>query len=470
MSADLFGRDLFVLNLGLSGFAEALKDAGGTAVDIDWRPPAGGSRNIGATLAETIGRPEIERANETAFSRYLAANPVLRGVGQALDVLPGMGERMILHAGPPVEWAEMCGPMQGAVLGAILFEGWAEDLHTARAIADSGEITFDPCHHHDAVGPMSGVTCPSMPMWIVDNTDGGNTAYSSLNEGLGKVLRFGANSPDVIERLRWMRSGLADVMAHVLDAHGPLELKPIIAQALHMGDEVHNRNVAASSLLVKRLLPSVLRCGAPAEEIARAFEFIVGNDHFFINISMAAAKVMLDAAAGVSHSSMVTAMARNGVRFGIRMSGTGDEWFTTEAPVVDGLYFPGFSRVDAAQDIGDSAITETAGLGGFAMAAAPAIVQFVGGNPSQAIAASRQMRSITVGENTAFTLPILDFAPTPAGIDVRKVTDTGILPIINTGIAHKEAGIGQIGAGITTAPLLCFTQAVSALRAGLGNN
>ncbi len=469
MSTDLFGRDLVVLNLGFGGFAEAIEVAGATAVDIDWRPPANGSREIGAALAETIGRPEIARANETAFARYLAANPVLRGVGRAIDVLPGMGERTILHAGPPVEWAEMCGPMQGAVLGAILFEGGAEDLDAARVIADSGEITFDPCHHHDAVGPMSGVTCPSMPMWIVDNVAGGNTAYSSLNEGLGKVLRFGANGPDVIERLRWMRTGLAEILTRVLDAHGPLELKPIIAQALHMGDEVHNRNVAASSLLVKRLLPSALRCGAPPDEVARAFEFIGGNDHFFVNISMAASKVMLDAATGVPNASMVTVMARNGVRFGIRMSGTGDRWFTTEAPIVDGLYFSGYSRDDAARDIGDSAITETAGLGGFAMAAAPAIVQFVGGNPSQAIAASRQMRIITVGENTAFTLPVLDFAATAAGIDVRKVVDTGILPIINTGIAHKDAGIGQIGAGITTAPAACFTQAVSALRAGLGD-
>ena len=469
MSTDLFGRDLVVLNLGLGGFAEAIDGADATAVDIDWRPPAGGSAEVGAALAETINRPEIERANETAFARYHAANPVLRGVGRALDVLPGMGERTILHAGPPVEWAEMCGPMQGAVLGAILFEGWAEDLDAARAVADSGEITFDPCHHHDAVGPMSGVTCPSMPMWIVDNTAGGNTAYSSLNEGLGKVLRFGANSPDVIERLGWMRAGLADVLSRALDTHGPFELKPLIAQALHMGDEVHNRNVAASSLLFKRLLPSALRSGAPTDEVARAFEFIAGNDHFFVNLSMAAAKVMLDAATGVANSSMVTVMARNGVRFGIRMSGTGDRWFTTEAPIVDGLYFSGFTRDDAARDIGDSAITETAGLGGFAMAAAPAIVQFVGGNPSQAIAASREMRSITIGENSAFTLPILDFAATPAGIDVRKVVDTGILPIINTGIAHKDAGVGQIGAGITTAPLACFTQAVAALRAGLGD-
>ena len=378
-----------------------------------------------------------------------------------------MGARTVLHAGPPVAWPEMCGPMRGAVLGAILFEGWAESLEGARDLAGSGEIEFDSCHHHAAVGPMSGVTSPSMPMWIVENADAGNVAFSGLNEGLGKVLRFGANGEEVIERLRWMRGELAPVLAGALEAAGPIELKPLIAQALHMGDEAHNRNAAATSLLVKRLVPPALRSGAGPARIARAFDFIAGNDHFFINLSMAACKAMLDAARGVRFSSMVTAMARNGVAFGIQMSATGDRWFAAPAPVVDGLYFPGFGRDDAARDIGDSAITETAGLGGFAMAAAPAIVQFVGGSPAEAIAASREMRRVTLGENPAFTLPILDFAAAPAGIDARRVADTGVLPIVNTGIAHREAGVGQIGAGITAAPLDCFVQAVGALRGAL---
>ena len=464
MSGDLLKRAPAVLNLGIGAFAEAIGEAGGEVLDIDWRPPAGGSREAGMELATLVGHPRIEAANRTAFGRFLAAEPEARGIGPAIDVLPGMGARTILHAGPPVAWEEMCGPMRGAVLGAVLFEGWADDLDAARALVDSGGIEFDSCHRHGAVGPMSGVTSPSMPMWIVENAAAGNVACSGLNEGLGKVLRFGANGPEAIERLRWMRGELAGVLARALDESGPVALKPLIAQALHMGDEAHNRNAAATSLLIKRLVPPALRSGADPDAVSRAFAFMAGNDHFFINLSMAACKAMLDAARDVPFSSMVIAMARNGVQFGLQTSGTGDRWFAAPAPVVEGLYFSGFSREDAARDIGDSAITETAGLGGFAMAAAPAIVRFVGGSASEAIAASREMRRVTIGENPAFTLPILDFAAAPAGIDARKVADSGILPIVNTGIAHREAGIGQIGAGITAAPMECFVQAVRALH------
>jgi hypothetical protein len=353
--------------------------------------------------------------------------------------------------------------MQGAIVGAMLYEGWARDAEAADALARSGEIEFAPCHHHGAVGPMAGIISPSMPVWVVANAEHGNRAFCNLNEGLGKVLRFGANGPEVISRLRWLAEVLAPALAGALETLGGLELKPLIAQALHMGDEVHNRNVAASSLLLKRLAPALLRTGVPPAEIAAVVDFIAGNDHFFLNLSMAACKAMLDAAAGVPGSSLVTAMARNGVEFGIRLSGTGDAWFTAPAPVVDGLLFPGYTAADAAPDLGDSAITETAGLGGFAMAAAPAIVQFVGGSPADAIANTQEMSHITLGRNRAFTLPALDFTGTPAGIDARKVVDTGIAPVINTGIAHRQAGVGQIGAGITRAPLACFAKAIAAL-------
>jgi hypothetical protein len=379
-----------------------------------------------------------------------------------------MGERTILHSGPPIAWERMCGPVQGAIVGAILYEGWARGHAEAAALAARGEVAFAPCHHHGAVGPMAGVISPSMPVWIVRDREHGNRAYCNLNEGLGKVLRFGANGPEVIERLRWMGDVLAPALTGALARLGGVELKPLIAQALHMGDEVHNRNAAASSLLLKRLAPALLRSDTAPSELASVVEFIAGNDHFFLNLSMAACKAMLDAAAGVPNSSMVTAMARNGVDFGIRLSGTGETWFVAPAPVVDGLFFPGYTSADAAPDLGDSAITETAGLGGFAMAAAPAIVQFVGGTPQDAIAHSDEMSHITLGRNGALTLPALDFAGTPAGIDARKVVDTGIAPIINTGIAHREAGVGQIGAGITRAPLACFAQAIVALADRVG--
>jgi Protein of unknown function (DUF1116) len=461
----LFEEELQVVNVGLPAFAEAIRTAGGTAVQVEWSPPGAGDPQVARRLAGLVNHPAVEAANQQAFTAYQAAQPVLEGVGVAGAVVPGMGERTILHSGPPIAWARMCGPMQGAIIGAILYEGWAQGADAARALVERGEVAVAPCHHHRAVGPMAGVISPSMPVWIVADRTHGNRAYCNLNEGLGKVLRFGANSPEVIERLRWMARVLAPALAGALDRLGGLELKPIMAQALHMGDEVHNRNVAASSLLLKRLVPALLRTDTAPSDVAAAVEFIAGNDHFFLNLSMAACKAMLDAAADVPNSSMVIAMARNGVEFGIRLSGTGDAWYTAPAPVVDGLFFPSYTAADAAPDLGDSAITETAGVGGFAMAAAPAIVQFVGGSPQDAVANTYEMTHITLGRNGALTLPAIDFSGTPAGIDARKVADTGIAPIINTGIAHREAGIGQIGAGITRAPLACFAQAIVALAA-----
>jgi hypothetical protein len=459
----LFSDKLSVINVGLGSFAEAIRSAGGEATQIDWAPPAQGDRAVGRALASIVNDPMIAAANRKAHAAYLASQPVLEGIGLAGKELPGMGRRMILHSGPPIIWKRMCGPVQGAIIGAILFEGWAQDIDDARRLAESGKIKFEPCHHHGAVGPMAGIISPSMPVWIVRDKQHGHRTFSNLNEGLGKVLRFGANNAEVIDRLKWMATGLRRVMALALEQMEGLDLKPIMAQALSMGDEVHNRNAAATSLLMKQLAPAILRSRASRVEATEAVEFIARNDHFFLNLSMAACKAMLDAAANVPGSAMVTAMARNGVEFGIKVSGTGDRWFTAPAPVVDGLYFPGYTIADAAPDLGDSAITETAGLGGFAMAAAPAIVNFVGGTPDDAIANTAQMGHITLGRNGALTLPAMNFAGTPAGIDIRKVVDTGILPVINTGIAHREAGIGQIGAGITRAPLACFTQAVVAL-------
>jgi hypothetical protein len=456
-------QSLNVINVGVGSFAEVVNSLGGQAVNVDWRPPAGGDAKAAKALAGLVNDPAIDQANRAAFEKFLGAKPMLVGIERAGDVIPDMGERTILHSGPPVDWQDVCGPVSGAIIGATIFEGWARDQASAVELLRHGEVTIEPCHHHATVGPMAGITSPSMPVWVVSNTTGGNKAFANLNEGLGKVLRFGANGPEVIERLRWMGKTLAGVLSAALDASNGIDIKTIMAQALYMGDEVHNRNAAATGLLFKQLVPYALRSGLPADQIAQAMEFIAGNDHFFLNVSMAACKSMLDAAHGVPKSTMVTAMARNGVEFGIRVSGCGDQWFTTSAPVVDGLYFPSYSIADAAPDLGDSAITETAGLGGFAMAASPAIVQFVGGTPADAIGRSREMQLITIGRNNALTIPALDFTGTAAGIDARKVVDTGILPIINTGIAHKEAGIGQIGAGITRAPMACFAEAILSL-------
>ena len=465
----LFAEDLNVVNVGLQGFADNIVAAGGTVTQLSWAPPAGADAALGRTLAGLVANPVIDEANTVAYARYLAAQPRLVDLVLAREAMAGLadGQRRILHSGPPIEWAGMCGPQQGAITGAILYEGWAGSLESAERLAASGAIELDPCHEHGAVGPMAGIISPSMPVWVVENTDHGNRTYCNLNEGLGKVLRFGANSPEVLDRLRWLGTEFFTVMQTAVRRLDDPDLKPLMAQALHMGDEVHNRNAAASGLLFKRLTLALLGAGLDSGAVERSLRFVAGNDHFFLNISMAACKSMSDAAHGVPGSSMVTVMSRNGVNFGIRLSGTGDQWFQAPANPVDGLYFPGYSVEDAAADLGDSAITETNGLGGFAMAASPAIVQFVGGTPADATANSRRMLGITLGANPAFTLPALNFGGTPAGIDAVLVADSGVLPIINTGIAHAKAGIGQIGAGITTAPMQCFNEAIAALAATL---
>lgn len=463
----LFGRDLVVVNMGLASFGENLRREGVTVVQMDWRPEAGGNTEMLAALDRLRGpdgelRPEIAAANAEAVSRLLKARPTIVGIGRAGDVLPRMRRDLILHAGPPVTWERMCGPMRGAVIGGLIYEGLARNANEAVAMAASGKVAFDPCHHHQAVGPMAGVVTASMPVWILENTAFGNRAYSTLNEGLGKVLRYGAYSDEVIERLRWMERVLAPVLSEALTLHGPIDLQSLIAQALQMGDEVHNRNRAATSLLIRELAPFLVETKAGAEKVAAVLRFMHGNDHFFLNLSMAACKSALDPTLGIARSTMISTMARNGTDFGIRVSGLGERWFTAPSPMVDGLYLPGFTEKDAAPDIGDSVITETAGLGGFAMAAAPAIVQFVGGNVSRALAFTREMYEITLAENPAYKIPTLDFRGTASGVELTKVVATGIVPVVNTGIAHREPGIGMVGAGLVKPPMACFEAALRA--------
>jgi hypothetical protein len=404
----------------------------------------------------------IDQANQKAVERMTSARPVLTAVEVAREVIPDLGERMLLHAGPPIDWDRMSGPLKGAVIGAILYEGWAEDEAKAAAMAERGEVTFEPCHHHRAVGPMAGVISPSMAVYVLENVTHGNRAYSNLNEGYGKVLRYGAYSTEVLDKLRWMNEQMAPVLAAALAESEGLDIRALVAEALHMGDEGHNRNKAGSLLFLKLLAPLVARVAKDKATEERVLQFIGDNALSVLNPVMAACKAMADAAHGVEGSTLVTTMARNGTDFGIRVSGLGDDWFTAPAPTPDGLYFSGFSAADANPDIGDSTITETAGIGAFAMAAAPAIVTFVSGTPRDAITATLEMYEITTNEHPQFTIPTLDFRGTPTGIDLRKVVELGVTPRINTGIAHREAGVGQVGAGLVRPPKEVFEQALIA--------
>ena len=404
----------------------------------------------------------IEAANKKVMEIILNGQPTLLDIGIAEEVIPGMTKKTILHAGPPIKWEKMSGPLKGAVIGALIYEGLAVDEKEAAKLAASGEISYDPCHHHNTVGPMAGVVSALMPVWILQNKKYGNYSYCTLNEGLGKVLRYGAYSDEVIKRLKWIENLLAPLLKQALKLHGPIDLKTMITQALQMGDEGHNRNRAGTSLLIRELAPYIIQTKFSEKEKIEVLKFIDNNDHFFLNLTMPACKCTMDAAKNIEFSTIVTVMARNGTEFGIRVSGLGDRWFTGPAGIVDGLLFPGYTAEDANPDIGDSVIAETAGIGGFAMAAAPAIVQFVGGTAKDAVNFTLKMYEITAAENNMFKIPALDFRGTPTGIDIRKVVETGILPSINTGIAHKDPGVGQVGAGLVKPPMNCFEDALQA--------
>ncbi len=467
----LIEQEIQTVNIGLEHFCSAFEDQGAPYASLDWRPPAQGDAEVISLLyrirsaqAGADGLTLREAANKEAARRVLAGQPVLTGVRPAREVFPEMTAKTILHAGPPIEWAQMCGPMRGAFIGALHYEGLADTAQEAEALMASGEIQYSPNHAHQAVGPMTGIISPSMPVFVVENQTFKNRVFCTINEGIGQVMRFGANGPEVVERLRWLEKILAPALDAAIGAVGGLNLKNIMAQALAMGDEMHQRNVAASLLFHAQIagpLAEVL-AGNPHGPAITAF-LAGGNVQFFLNLAMAASKALLDPARDVPHSSMVTAMSRNGVCFGINVSSLGSRWFQAPCNLPEGLYFPGFSEQDANPDMGDSAIVECAGVGGFAMACAPAVVNFVGaGSVAEALDHSRDMQAITLTPNPDLPMPPLDFLGAATGIDIVEVVETGILPVINTGIAHKQAGVGQVGAGIVKPPMEIMVEALRA--------
>jgi hypothetical protein len=460
----LFGPPELV-TVGASVLADALSAQAVPHVRVDWRPPAAGTEQA---LARVAADPRRSEANGRAVARMLAATASLVDVQRAGDLI-GLEPGQFCHAGPPVDWETASGPMRGALIGAMLLEGLAstpddaQRMLAAGRLEDGAPITLMPCHDRGGVGPMAGVVSPSMWAWVLRDDRHGTTSWCTLNEGLGKVLRYGAYGPEVIERLRWMGELLGPALAAALRAAGPVDIKALVGQMVQMGDEGHNRNRAGTLMLLRDLLPPLVESEFPPAEVARVARFIGGNDHFFLNLVMAAGKLQSMAAADLPGSTVVTVMARNGTEFGIQTAGTGSRWFTGPAGVVEGMYLGAYGPDDANPDIGDSAITETIGLGGFAMAGAPAIVRFVGGTVRDALLTSQRMYEITLAENPAYALPVLDFRGAATGIDVTRVVRTGILPQINTGIAGRVAGTGQVGAGLVTPPMACFTSALDAL-------
>ena len=454
-------KKLNILNIGSPLFKDVLEARQVPVTALDWKPIAGGNAEHISALELLENDPRVKAANQEAVEKLLSSQPLLISMALAGEVIPQMTKNTILHAGPPISWNKMSGPLRAAILGAIVFEGLANDLEEAEIKVNAGEFIFDSCNNHQAVGPMAGVTSYSMPVFIVENSTYKNQAFCNMNEGLGKVLRYGANSPEVITKLQWMKNILYPTLKEALAKSEAINLKILISQALHMGDECHNRNKAATSLFIRTLLPSLLAIDVKKDQLKEVIEFLNSNDHFFLNLSMAASKACLDAARNIKHSTLVTVMSRNGTEFGIQISGLGDKWFTGPANFIKGLLFPEYTQDDCNPDIGDSAITETFGIGGFAMAASPAIVQFVGGDVDDALQYSLSMYKITLAENSLFSIPNLNFRGSPTGIDLQKVIASNCLPVINTGIAHKKPGIGMVGAGVVHPPKICFEKALT---------
>jgi hypothetical protein len=463
----LLDREPMVVAVGAAALADALSAQAAPHIRVDWRPPPAGTED---ELARVSADPRRVDANAESVARMLAAGASLVDVRPAADLI-GLSPGQFCHAGPPLDWASASGPMRGALIGAMLLEELASDPDDAsRQLAagqldDGTAIELIPCHDRGGVGPMAGVVSPSMWAWVLRDETHGNTSWCTLNEGLGKVLRYGAYGPDVITRLEWMGSVLGPALSAALRSNGPVDAKALVGQMVQMGDEGHNRNRGGTLMLLRDLMPSIVESGLPAAEAARVARFVGGNDHFFLNVVMAVAKLQSLAGSEVPGSTVVTVMARNGTEFGIQTAGTGGTWFTGPAGTVDGMYLGAYGPADANPDIGDSAITETVGLGGFAMATAPAIVRFVGGTVHDAMLTSHRMYEITLAENPAYALPVLDFRGAATGIDVTRVVRSGILPQINTGIAGRVAGTGQVGAGLVTPPMDCFLAALRALSA-----
>ncbi|MEV6123329.1 DUF1116 domain-containing protein [Streptomyces sp. NPDC052077] len=388
----------------------------------------------------------------------------LHRVCKAAEVTDRVTGRHFLHAGPPIDLADIPGPMRGAVIGGLLLEREARSPAEAEAIIDGGGVSISPCHDEGAVGAMAGIITPSTP--VVVAAAGDTRTFSPLNEGIQGAVRYGSFDDATIGRLRWLGDVLAPALDEAVRASEPVDLAALVAEGLRRGDDCHNRLVATSAALLATLLPGLLRGSADREDIARITTVMSRNGHFALPFAISAAKAMTLAASGFDGSSVVTTMAGNGREFGIRVSGLGDRWFTVPSPLGTPVLLDGATLDDATPTMGDSMTAETAGFGAFAMTAAPAIMSFVGGDAAYARDLTARMREITAGTSTRFLIPGEDFRGTPLGIDVHKVRATGIEPVINNGLAHRLPGRGRVGAGITPIPVAPFAEASLALERG----
>lgn len=456
-------RDVEVVNVGLPMFADAVRAQQGPVVHVDWRPPAGGEPDLVRALTTLYGprAAEIDRANAEVVRRLDTGVPSLVTVAPAGEVVPGLADRTLLHCGPAIGYDRVCDPLRRSMRAAAVAEGWAPDVAAADVMLAAGDIALEPANLHDTVVPMATAIGASAPVLVVEHRgdgDGSWRAFSPLNQGPGETAWFGRDTDAAVERLRLLRDVAGPAIATILDAAGPLDVLALAAQGVAMGDDLHMRTQAATNLLARTWLPHIAALpDAQREPFAR---FLGGNHLFYLTLAMAAARSLTAWAGEVTGSTIVTTMSRNGTTFGVRVAGS-DRWYVTDAPPVgEALYYSGYGPDDAAPDIGDSAVLELCGLGGPAAGNSPSVAAFLGGTMADAAAATEGFRRICAGTSSRFLLPAMGFTGSPVGVDLRRVVESGVTPKVTTGILAAHGGTGQVGAGVATAPLDCFADAL----------
>ncbi|MGZ4775589.1 MAG: oxamate carbamoyltransferase subunit AllG family protein [Oryzihumus sp.] len=456
-------EEVAVVNVGLTLFADAVRDQAVPVQQVDWRIPSGGDPEMVEALERLYGErgEAIDRANDEVVRRLDQGVPQLVGCEPAEALLPDVSGRVLLHCGPDLAWADACDPLRRSLRAAAVAEGWAPDVAGADRLLEAGGVALEPAYRHDVVLPMATAVGPTQPLFAVDNPHGGTRAFAPLNQGSGDTAWFGRDTPGAVERLVFLRDVAGPLLREVLVHSGPVDLFALAAQGLQMGDDVHLRTQASTNLLIRTLLPHLV--ALPGDDRVELARFLSGNHLFFLNLAMAAAKAVALWADQVEGSSVVTMMCRNGTTFGIRLAGSATVHLAPAPPVSDALYYPGHGPEDSAPDIGDSAVLELVGLGAAAAAGSPAVAGFLGGTMAAAAALTRQMQAVCVTQSTRFKLPTWHNAGTPLGVDVRPVVELETTPRVTTGILDATSGAGQVGAGVATAPLGCFRAAVAAL-------
>lgn len=455
--------DVSVVNLGLSLFADAVRDQAAPAQQVDWRIPADGHLDLVAALEELDGprADAIDRANAEVVRRLDQSVPLLVDVAPAGRLLADLSGRTLLHCGPEIEWPDVCDPLRRSMRAATVAEGWAGSVEEADRILADGTVRLQPAYRHDTVMPMASAIGPSAPVFAVDNRDGGTRAFAPINQGPGETAWFGRETPAAVARLQFLSDVAGPMLRHVLDSTGPIDLFALAAQGVQIGDDVHMRTQGTTSLMIRNLLPQLV--GLPDDGRSALAQYLSSNHLFFLNLAMAAAKASALWAEQVDGSSIVTMMCRNGTSYGVRLAGSTEVFIGEAPPVAEAMYYPDYGPETSARDIGDSAILELVGLGGAAAAGSPAVAGFLPGGMADAMRMTERMATICVAESTRFRLPTWGERGTPVGVDVRRVVELDTTPEVTTGILHASSGVGQIGAGVATAPIECFRAALQAL-------